>query len=146
MLEACKYKDGESERTHSKAMSIGDMTKLYDYAMTQYLGLESSAAQRGSFLLFIALSSTAYTLWTRYVDSDQLFLKRYQLLTQIFRNCETTSLTLGDFHLAVGLRDERRVRGNSEPSTNQFTHFKVKLRNRKNWQKCMKNGDQQTSG
>jgi hypothetical protein len=26
ILEACKYKDGESERTHSKAMSIGDMT------------------------------------------------------------------------------------------------------------------------
>ena len=73
MLEACKYKDGESERTHSKAMSIGDMTKLYDYSMSQCLGLEISAALRGFFLLFIALASTAYTLWTRYVD--QLLLK-----------------------------------------------------------------------
>ena len=68
MLEACKYKDGESERTHSKAMSIGDMTKIYNYAMSQCLGLAISAAQRGFFLLFIALASTAYTLWTRYVD------------------------------------------------------------------------------
>ena len=33
ILEACKYKDGESERTYSKAMSIGDMTALYNYAM-----------------------------------------------------------------------------------------------------------------
>jgi hypothetical protein len=54
-------------------MSIGDMTKLYDYAMSQCLGLELSAVQWGFFLLFIALSSTAYTLWTRYVD--QLFQK-----------------------------------------------------------------------
>jgi hypothetical protein len=58
------------------------------------------------------------------------------------RNCETTSLKLGDFHLAAGLRDEQR--GSSELSSSQF--FKVKLRNRKNWQKRMKNGDQQTSG
>ena len=31
ILEACKYKDGESKRTHSKAMSIGNITKLHDY-------------------------------------------------------------------------------------------------------------------
>ena len=68
MLEACKYKDGESERTHLKAMSIGDMTKIYNYAMSQCLGLAIPAAQRGFFLLFIALASTAYTLWTQYVD------------------------------------------------------------------------------
>jgi hypothetical protein len=61
----------------------------------------------------------------------------------MFRNCETTSLMLKDFHIAAGLRDERR---SSELSTSQFTHFKVKLRNRKNWQKRMKNGDQQTRG
>ena len=53
---------------------------------------------------------------------------------------------LGDFHLAAGLRDKRRLEGSSELSTGQFAHFKVKLRNRKNWQKRMKNGDQQTSG
>jgi hypothetical protein len=68
ILEACKYKDGESERTHSKAMSAGDMTKLHEYAMSQCLGLEISVAQRGSFLLFNALASTAFTLWTRYAD------------------------------------------------------------------------------
>jgi len=78
ILEACKYKDGESERTHSKAMSIGDMIKLYAYAMSQCLGLEISAAQRGIFLLFIALASTAFTLWTRYVN--QLFLKKKILI------------------------------------------------------------------
>jgi hypothetical protein len=50
-------------------MSIGDMTKLYDYPTSQCLDLELSAARRGSFLLFIALASTAYTLWTRYVES-----------------------------------------------------------------------------
>lgn len=55
-------------------MSIGDMTKIYEYAMSQCIGLELSAAQRGFFLLFIALSSTAYTLWTRYVD--QLIIKK----------------------------------------------------------------------
>ena len=59
----------------------------------------------------------------------------------MFRNCETTSLTLGDLILAPGLRDEPR--GNSVSS---FACFKVKLRNRKNWQKRTKNGDQQTSG
>ena len=56
-------------------MSIGDMTKLYDYAMSQCLGLEVSVAQRGFFLLFIALASTAFTLWTRYVD-QLFFLKK----------------------------------------------------------------------
>ena len=71
ILEACKYKDGESKWTHSKAMSIGNMTKLYDYATSQCLSLEISVAQRGFFLLFVALASTAFTLWTRYVD--QLF-------------------------------------------------------------------------
>ena len=59
----------------------------------------------------------------------------------MFRNCETTSLKLGDLILAPGLRDEPR--GSSESS---FTHFKVKLRNRKNWQKRTKTGDQQTRG
>lgn len=146
ILEACKYKDGESERTHSKATSIGDMTKLYHFAMSQLecLGLDisESVAQRGFLLLFVALASTAFTLWTRYVD--QLIFKRKLRLTQIFRNCETTSLMLRDFHMAVGLRDERRA--SSESFTGRFTHFKVKLRNRKNWQKRMKNGDQQTRG
>jgi hypothetical protein len=68
ILEACKYKDGESERTHSKAMSVGDMIKLYDYAMSQCEDLEISVAQRGLLLLFTALASSAFTLWTRYVD------------------------------------------------------------------------------
>ena len=88
-------------------MSIGDMTKLYDYAMSQCLGLEISAAQRGSFLLFIALASTAYTLWTRYVV-DQLYFFKNTNSSLAPRNCETTSLTLGDFQLPAGLRDERR--------------------------------------
>ena len=71
ILKACKYKDGESERTHSKAMSIGDMTKLHDYATSQCLSLKISVVQWGFFLLFVALASTAFTLWTWYVD--QLF-------------------------------------------------------------------------
>ena len=74
ILEACKYKDGESKWTHSKAMSIGDMTKLQDYATSQCLSLEISVVQQGFFLLFIALASTAFTLWTWYVD--QLFKKK----------------------------------------------------------------------
>ena len=74
ILETCKYKDGESERTHSKAISVGNMTKLHDYAMSQCLSLDISVAQQGFFLLFIALASTAFTLWTRYVD--QLFKKK----------------------------------------------------------------------
>ena len=74
ILEACKYKDRESERTHSKAMSIDDMTNIYNYATSQCLGLELSAAKWGFFLLFIALASTAFTLWTRCVDWP--FLKK----------------------------------------------------------------------
>ena len=58
ILEACKYKDGESKQTHSKAMSVGDMTKLHDYATSQCLSLEISVAQQGFLLLFIALAST----------------------------------------------------------------------------------------
>ena len=74
ILEACKYKDGESERTHSKAISVGNMTKLHDYAMSQCLSLDISVAQWGFFLLFVALASTAFTLWTQYVN--QLFKKK----------------------------------------------------------------------
>ena len=57
-------------------------------------------------------------------------------------------MTLKNFLIAAGLRDEWRARSKStsESFTSQFSHFKVKLQNRKNWQKRMKNGEQQTRG
>ena len=82
ILEACKYKDGESERTHSKAMSVDDMTKLYNYAMSRCQKMDISLAQQGLYLLFIALASTAFTLWTRYVNHWQLFLKNINGLSK----------------------------------------------------------------
>ena len=75
MLEACKNKDGEADRTHSRAMSIQDMQKLYDYSQEhcpsfENCGLGSKEVPvRGAHLFFNALASTGFTIWTRYVTS-----------------------------------------------------------------------------
>jgi len=73
MLAACKNKDGEAERTHSKAMSIQDMERLYEFSQQSRPkvdddndpGLKDVAA-RGADLFFNALASTGFTIWTRY--------------------------------------------------------------------------------
>jgi hypothetical protein len=77
MLEACKNKDGEGERRHSRAMSIEDMQKLYNSYLKNcpavdtscVVNLESDAAEgvkrRTIHLLFNALSSSAFIIWMR---------------------------------------------------------------------------------
>ncbi|KAF8956169.1 hypothetical protein BDZ97DRAFT_1708433 [Flammula alnicola] len=127
MLEACKNKDGEGERTHSRAMTIQDMKRLYEYIRDNCpddngkdgLTVEQ-IAERGQSLLFNAFASTGFTLWTR--------------------NCETTVLRYKDFEFAPNRRE------GSPENDHGPCWFRVNLRNRKNWQKRMKNGETQLSG
>lgn len=76
MLAACKNKDGESERTHSRPMAVGDMKKIYEHFLAHCPKIDPSKnkseqkdaiATRGSHLLFNALASSAFTVWMRYV-------------------------------------------------------------------------------
>ena len=77
MLEACKNKDGEGERRHSRAMSIEDMQKLHnsylkncpddplhDANLDEPLKAEG-VKKRTIYLLFNALSSSAFIIWMR---------------------------------------------------------------------------------
>jgi antirestriction protein len=78
MLEACKNKDGEGERKHSRAMSIEDMQKLHDNYLKNCpvidplcdLNLNKSLEaedikKRATYLLFNALSTLAFIIWMR---------------------------------------------------------------------------------
>lgn len=79
MLEACKNKDGEGERKHSRAMSIEDMRKLHDNHLKNCppscnLGLNldrplelelEDVKKRATYLLFNALSTLAFIIWMR---------------------------------------------------------------------------------
>ena len=84
MLEACKNKDGEGERRHSRAISIEDMQKLYNnyintcpaIDLSSIANLESELIEpqalnlehvkkRTIYLLFNALSSSAFIIWMR---------------------------------------------------------------------------------
>lgn len=78
MLEACKNKDGEGERKHSRAMSIEDMRKLHKNYLKNCpvsdpscnpnpdkpLAAEESK-KRATYLLFNALSTSAFIIWMR---------------------------------------------------------------------------------
>lgn len=79
MLEACKNKDGEGERRHSRAMSIEDMQKLrlhYSYLKhcpgvdpsSSDVNLETEGVKNlkcATYLLFNALSTSAFIIWMR---------------------------------------------------------------------------------
>jgi hypothetical protein len=81
MLEACKNKDGEGERRHSRAMSIEDMQKLHQCyvkncpspvavdpssdANLDELQKAEDVKKRTIYLLFNALSSSAFIIWMR---------------------------------------------------------------------------------
>ena len=74
MLDTCKKKDGEGERKHSRAMSFEDMQKFYLRFKTTCPSVDPSCANvdqiqaildRGSHLLFNALSSSAFVIWMR---------------------------------------------------------------------------------
>ncbi|KAF8808846.1 hypothetical protein BYT27DRAFT_7210506 [Phlegmacium glaucopus] len=75
MLSACKNKDGEGERKHSRAITIQDMEALYVYSEKNLVkkedasGIPLSLLEVGlaaSSLFFNALSTTGFTIWTRY--------------------------------------------------------------------------------
>jgi hypothetical protein len=78
MLEACKNKDGEGERRHSRAMSIEDMQKLHNNYLKNCSAVDPSCdvnsdeplkaegvKKRATYLLFNALSSSAFIIWMR---------------------------------------------------------------------------------
>jgi hypothetical protein len=78
MLEACKNKDGEGERRHSRAMSIEDMQKLHNCYLKNCPAVDPSSdvsldeppaaedvKKRTIYLLFNALSSSAFIIWMR---------------------------------------------------------------------------------
>ena len=74
MLSACKNKDGEGERKHSRAMTIQDMEAFYEYSKKNQPSKEkrdstpsglSEIGLTGSLLLFNALATTGFTIWTR---------------------------------------------------------------------------------
>ncbi|KAF8801213.1 hypothetical protein BYT27DRAFT_7226962 [Phlegmacium glaucopus] len=123
MLSACKNKDGEGERKHSRAITIQDMEALYVYSEKNLVkkedasGIPLSLSEVGlaaSSLFFNALSTTGFTIWTR--------------------NCETISLQYGNLEFP----DWR--------NRHQGEFFTVNLRNRKNWQRRVKKNEQQLNG
>ncbi|KAF9524111.1 hypothetical protein CPB83DRAFT_774378 [Crepidotus variabilis] len=128
MLSACKNKDGEAERTHSRAMTFDDMRKLYlnskelreEGKKGGPLSLKKIAAI-GEAMMFGAFATTGFTIWTR--------------------NNETTNLQYK--HLEFGSAGRRK--GNPENDSGEG-YFIVNLRNRKNWQKRAKTGQLQMNG
>lgn len=76
MCEACKNKDGEGERRHSRAMSIEDMRKLFEYSKLHcptvdlsrsFSDQKKEISERSAYLFFNAFSTSAFTAWMRYV-------------------------------------------------------------------------------
>ena len=74
MLDACKNKDGEGERKHSRAMSIEDMRKLHnnhvkncpliDHSCDLDKPIESEdIKKRATYLHFNAQSTLAFIIW-----------------------------------------------------------------------------------
>ena len=71
MLDACKNKDGEGERKHSRAMSIEDMQKLHDNYLKNCRAIDDDPLEaeeikkRAKHLLFNAMSTSAFIIWMR---------------------------------------------------------------------------------
>ncbi|KAF8167130.1 hypothetical protein B0H34DRAFT_739725 [Crassisporium funariophilum] len=127
MLEACKNKDGEGERKHSRAMSIDDMQKfLQNFKLKcpvvdptcSHTDHKKMIMERGSYLLFNALSSSAYTIWMRIGEATNLQVSNFEFLD-----------------------DQQPERSPPGPC-----FFRLNLRNRKNWQKREKSGEHQLNG
>jgi hypothetical protein len=74
MLAVCKNKDGEAERTHSKAMSIQDMERLYEFSVhncpkVDDLGSKNFVASRGSTSILQCISEH----WIHHLDKVIFF-------------------------------------------------------------------------
>ncbi|KAH9475673.1 hypothetical protein JR316_0011232 [Psilocybe cubensis] len=124
-VAACKQKDGEGERKHSRAISIQDMQYLLRNFKHKCPSIDSSRkllnqrkeiTARCNHLLFNALSTSAFTIWMRVG--------------------EATSLQYKHFEFPMG----------RQRTSNGHHFFRLNLRNRKNWQKREKNGEHQLSG
>ncbi|KDR71666.1 hypothetical protein GALMADRAFT_75054 [Galerina marginata CBS 339.88] len=132
MLAACQNKDGEGERNHSRAMSMEDMRKLHKASQRDCPVLDESRsyaeqadviAQRGTHLLFNALSSSGWTIWMRYVEATSLKYKNFMF------------------------RGNRRRPTREDLGESQKPHsFTLNLRDRKNWQNRLKKGEHQMRG
>ena len=70
MLEACKNKDGEGERNHSRAMSLADMQAMFTYSkktcpVSLPVSDQQMLALQVSHLFYKAFSSFSWLIWTR---------------------------------------------------------------------------------
>jgi len=68
MLEACKHKAGaDSERNHSRAMTLPDMEKLLTHSRNACpVELDhDSVTAKANHLWFNTFTSTGFTIWTR---------------------------------------------------------------------------------
>ncbi|KAF9066370.1 hypothetical protein BDP27DRAFT_1544384 [Rhodocollybia butyracea] len=84
MLEACKRKDGESERHHSKPMNIVLMEKVYSWSIVvcpdDYLVEDAvSLAFKMRHLRYRAFASVGFTIWTRNAETSHLQAKHIDL-------------------------------------------------------------------
>ncbi|KAF4619278.1 hypothetical protein D9613_004727 [Agrocybe pediades] len=134
VMVACKNKGEESERKHSRAMSIEDMRKLHHHFLKECpppITLDPTQSNltddqrkaigiRAQYLHFNALSTSAFICWMRIGEVVNLQYKNFE------------------FNGGPG---NRRASVNGKP-----TYFTLNLRNRKNWQKREKNGEHQLSG
>ncbi|THU80443.1 hypothetical protein K435DRAFT_874378 [Dendrothele bispora CBS 962.96] len=123
MLTACKNKDGEKERKHSRAMSHQDMKAIYDWSIRTCpddapVTNVNQLALKTEHLLYRASASLAFTIWTRH--------------------CETTNLK------------GKHIDMNPEPHPGaapyEPTSINVHLKERKGWQKKMNKGQSQLNG
>ncbi|RXW20913.1 hypothetical protein EST38_g4935 [Candolleomyces aberdarensis] len=125
---ACKKKDGEPERRHSRAMRIEDMQKIHEHLQHNYPKLEEvvdadSAARRVTMLHYMALSTVSWAVWTQSNEIINLQMKHLDFnppppptdTTQFFERYRGRALT-------------------------------INLQNRKNWQRKLEKGEHQLNG
>ncbi|KAF9060392.1 hypothetical protein BDP27DRAFT_1430155 [Rhodocollybia butyracea] len=123
MLEACKRKGGESERHHSKPMSIVLMEKVYSWSIVvcpdDYLVVDAvSLAFKMRHLRYRAFASVGFTIWTRNAETSHLQAKHVDL--------------------------DPLPRPGATPTDPPF--IQLNLRDRKNWQKREGKNETQLSG
>ncbi|THU93512.1 hypothetical protein K435DRAFT_861432 [Dendrothele bispora CBS 962.96] len=123
MLTACKNKDGEAERKHSRAMTVEDMVTLFFWSWNicpddAPVTTIEERMLKTEHLFFRAFTSTAFTLWTR--------------------NCETSTLKAKDIDWSP------EPRPNAPPGDPPA--ITVGLRERKGWQRKQNKGETQLNG
>ncbi|KAK7451237.1 hypothetical protein VKT23_012575 [Stygiomarasmius scandens] len=121
-LQACKNKDGEAQRNHSRPMSMPDQDQIYYYSRSVCppdfpTSDIKSLALKMKHLYYRAFSSSGITIW--------------------MRNAETANLQIKDLDFEPP----------SEPSgIRSEDYFVLHLLDRKGWQKKMKKNEHQRKG